>query len=176
MLVSLEPHKRSRNEPFHSKVNMSMWRDAGRTGNHPERDPNKSETDEELDEPDVITGQRGTGPISNTAATAPRADAPRSRQVADDDLWNDLDDAIEQAQEQDRQEKWLPASTRAAAPQPMPDDDDLENWFNTGPTTSSTKSGVHSAPSDGMEVDDAPPSRRMLSPPTADNWDEDLFA
>lgn len=156
-------------------INMSMWRDANRTSNHTGRDSNKSDTDEETDKQKETSGQSRIAPAPTMSVTTSNMNGPQSHQTVDEDLWDDLDDAIEQAQEQERRGETLPIASKEG-PQSIPDDDDLEEWFNTGPTISNTKFIAHPKPPDDMEIDDTPPQRRMLSPPTADNWDDDLFA
>lgn len=156
-------------------INMSMWRDANRTSNHTGRDSNKSDTDEETDKKEETSGQSRIAPAPTMSVTTSNMNGPQSHQTVDEDLWDDLDDAIEQAQEQERRGETLPIASKEG-PQSIPDDDDLEEWFNTGPTISNTKFIAHPKPPDDMEIDDTPPQRRMLSPPTADNWDDDLFA
>lgn len=156
-------------------INMSMWRDANRTSNHTGRDSNKSDTDEETDKKEETSGQSRIAPAPTMSVTTSNMNGPQSHQTVDEDLWDDLDDAIEQAQEQERRGETLPIASKEG-PQSIPDDDDLEEWFNTGPTISNTKFIAHPKPPDDMEIDDTPPQRRMLSPPMADNWDDDLFA
>lgn len=152
---------------------MSMWRDAARAPQEPQRDDKPDTSDEE----DVPNASPKLIPITalTTATTTSAQPMTTDRvRVIEEDLWYDEEAAIAELEVLD--------TTKVTAPPPKPqpttvDEDDIEDWFNTGPDEFSHQLAKISKPPDAMDIDPTPPNqRRYLSPPTTDNWDEDLFA
>lgn len=152
---------------------MGMWRDAERPKDVDQEvvDPNKSD---DSDQENTNTREEAT---QGTAQMVPSSSPPPpTRRVInlddEEDIWKDMDDAVAEIDMADTA-KSLPQPQSVA--QANPDDDDLEDWFNAGnePPASTNRPSAPSAP-DEMDVDEPNPTR-YLSPPRADNWDEDLF-
>ncbi|KIM28752.1 hypothetical protein M408DRAFT_23414 [Serendipita vermifera MAFF 305830] len=160
------------------QINMGMWRDAERPTvvDQEVKDPNKSDDSEEEYQNVPIDGNKD-GP--QTAFTP--APPPSTRRVIDldddDDMWKDMDEVIVDM-DMINVAKTVPQPK--VVPQSNPDDDDLEDWFNADAEPSNSSNRPGQEPPDRMDVDNptgnAPVNpTRYLSPPTADNWDEDLF-
>lgn len=161
-----------------------MWRDAETTGRIHERDPNKSDSSEEEENVAVAAT---TAPVDRNAQTSA---PPTSTRVAatsvsatmddDVDLWDDVDDALAELQATNQHQPAAPLRKPAQAS--YPDDDELEEWFNADSEPVLPQKKQTEPQGDSMDIDDiaeAPTGtnpQRMLSPPRADNWDEDLFS
>ncbi|PVF95604.1 hypothetical protein CPB86DRAFT_566496 [Serendipita vermifera] len=142
------------------QINMSIWKDSERRIDEEKGDPNKSDSSD-LD-------QDGTSKAKDTSPQNPTSSAPTQAQPIrriidpedDDDMWLDVDDALESLEQAKAPE--------TNKPPVAVDDDDLEDWFKAD----------DGAPKD-MDIDSTKPDTapsRFLSPPTAENWDDDLYA
>jgi hypothetical protein len=167
---------------------MSMWRDAETSSQRPERDPNKSDSSDNENEENLAAAAASSNLDSTRtqqSVASPRAQPTansRAVPVGDDaDLWDDVDEALAELQTNNYRPPTAP-SNNPPGPQSYPDDDELEDWFNADSDPVIQKPTQSVPHPDPMDVDDsAGPSttispQRMLSPPRADNWDEDLFS
>jgi hypothetical protein len=170
------------------QINMSMWRDAESSSQRPERDPNKSDSSDNEHEENIAAAASSTldGTRTQQSVTSPPVQptaTSRAVPVGDDDadLWDNVDEALAELQTNNYRPPDAPLN-KPPAPESYPDDDELEDWFNADSEPMIQKPTQPVPHSDSMEVDDAAgPSttinpQRMLSPPRADNWDEDLFS
>jgi hypothetical protein len=158
-----------------------MWRDAERPKVVDEEvDFNKSDDSGQENQSAGTDGARDSSRVPPSASPPPRPTAARRiiTLADEDDIWADMDDAIVDV------EMVSTATAVQVKQKPVPrsnaDDDDLEDWFNADnePHVPSKGPPVPEPPGE-MDIDEPPnvqPNpKRYLSPPRADNWDEDLF-
>ncbi|KAG8829587.1 hypothetical protein FRC17_006355 [Serendipita sp. 399] len=155
------------------RVNMSMWRDAERSTKEVTLNPNKSEDSDDSNgagerEINVTAATLSTGavPVASNRSSTP---ARQLTEHQEDAMWDEFDDALEVVE---REAPPYSAQPRANPIPNDPDDDDLEEWFNSEPIA--PKRPTNSRTEDTMDVDEQP--SKLTAYPTADNWDHDLFA
>ena len=158
-----------------------MWRDAERPKVVDEEvDFNKSDDSGQENQTTRANEAQNTSQVAASTSSPPRPlPARRIIDLADEnDIWADMDDAIVEVEMVSSvtavQEKQKPV------PRSNADEDDLEDWFNADsePYIRSKGPPLFEPPGE-MDIDEppnVPPNpKRYLSPPRADNWDEDLF-
>lgn len=156
---------------------MSMWRDAEPQIDHPKEKAEDSDVESNIDQGEATAVRTSSGPESPDH-TKTLTQASNRRVIpadTEDDFWADVDEALA-AEAETQQVTEPPPSTH----QSYPDEDDLEDWFDLDKNPNSLPSNTvdeQGSETNDMEVDSVPNivPERFLSPPTEDNWDEDLF-
>ncbi|KAG8766935.1 hypothetical protein FRC15_006006 [Serendipita sp. 397] len=150
-------------------INLGMWRDAGPIPKGVTVDPNKSEDsdDNEREEREVNTAREV--PTTSRPPTSNQPSFQAQQDEQDDDLWDEFDDPPEEM-ERETSTRTVPQQQKPTSN--APDDDELEEWFNSEPAI--PQKPVGSRGEDGMDIDEQP--SRKITYPTPDNWDHDLFA
>jgi hypothetical protein len=147
---------------------MSMWRDSERRLNNDKEDLNKSDLSDSEDH-EAPKANNASSQDKTTSEPTQAQPIRRTIDLDDDDMWADVDDVLESLENAKApQTKESPLNEPLTKPLSV-DDDDLEDWFKAD------NEPDNNMDIDGEVPDKAPPSR-FLSPPTADNWDDDLFA
>jgi hypothetical protein len=155
---------------------MSIWRDAEHQTSQPLGKADDSDvSDSDQEEP---TNAREPSSPANPNSTQSFAQPSNRRVIEDDDedaFWAGLDEGVASA-EPNLQPAIEPPKEITPS---YGDDEEMDAWLgldNIDPTPPKPDN-QQTSKSNSMEVDPAPNAvpQRFLSPPTADNWDEDLF-